>query len=1077
MFCKKKKFLKEDERRLLKDVWRVQNPDDREYSWRKRGNLQKASRIDLALTSAGLDQQVKYVCYLSSIKTDHRAIYLVVDTALFERGIGYWKFNNNLLSDEVFIEQMNKEIAKTITLCHGKTAKNTWETLKRRIKKNVKTYTQNRSSEEKLIVSMLSEKVNEYEAKLPLTKEEDEMLHQTQLDLDEKMLDRAKGMLFRSKVKWYEEGELNTKYFYSLEKARYNAKTCYKIFDTSGRELTQPKEILMEQRKFYKELYDIEKDVEFTLVNNYGIKVPNSIKEDQNIQLTIEDIGKALQKMNNNKTPGEDGLSADFYKCFWAQLKDAFYSMIIECYEEEELSTSLKKGILNLIPKANKDARYIKNLRPITLLNTDYKIIEKAIANKILPALAHIIHRDQRGFMKDRRISVNIRKMLDIIHQADQQDLEAVVLSLDFVKCFDKCSFSILFGSLDFFGFGSLIQEWTKILYKDFTVKVQNNGYFSENILIKKGVHQGGCCSSLYFLIIADILVLALRSNDQIEGITIQDIRNLLNQFADDMDIFSLCKEESLKQIFSELDKFRKQSGFTVSYEKTTLYRIGSLRHSNSSMYDMTQFAWSNQDITVLGVSIAHEDITLKNYNTILDKVKTTLSSWNTRHLSLIGKVQVVNTLVASLFVHKMMVLPIIPVSIIKKVDNMIREFLWNGKKAKIAYKTLQNPKKSGGLNLVHLENKDKSLKATWPQILVSEPEYAKMVYGIMRCQVLGEDIWRCTIHPKDVKSMKFKSDFWKDVLTSWSEYNSCYQQRIENQIIWFNSRIKIGGKPILWNDVCLRGLKFVYQLYDGQKLKSSAAMYQEYGLTTLRYNGLISAIPEEWKNFFRQNELCTLFPLPPHNYDRVVYVYGTGVSKMVYNTIAEDAMVIHNKYLKWLQELGTNFCEGIYQFGLEHLNIYKVTNEAKYRSFQYRLLQRGLVTNIQLYKWKITTTELCSFCSEEKETIIHLMYHCKIVQELWGKIIKMLQEKFSNQVMDISPTAIIFNKVFKQVNHVGNFVCLIAKQYIYSQKCLGGQPNYPVLVQRLRSLQAIERYIAIKNGKLRKHEKKWANF
>ena len=74
------------------------------------------------------------------------------------------------------------------------------------------------------------------------------------------------------------------------------------------------------------------------------------------------------------------------------------------------------------------------------------------------------------------------------MHQTEEQDLEAVVLSLDFVKCFDKCSFSILHGSLDFFGFGKIVKEWTKILYEDFSVEIQNNGYFSQNIPIHKGV-------------------------------------------------------------------------------------------------------------------------------------------------------------------------------------------------------------------------------------------------------------------------------------------------------------------------------------------------------------------------------------------------------------------------------------------------------------------------------------------------------------------------------------------------------------------------------------------------------------
>ena len=94
------------------------------------------------------------------------------------------------------------------------------------------------------------------------------------------------------------------------------------------------------------------------------------------------------------------------------------------------------------------------------------------------PALDQIINKDQRGFMKNRRISVNIRKMLDIMHMAEVKDMEAVILSLDFVKCFDKCSFSILHGSLDFFGFGKIVKDWTKILYTDFSVKIQNDGHF-----------------------------------------------------------------------------------------------------------------------------------------------------------------------------------------------------------------------------------------------------------------------------------------------------------------------------------------------------------------------------------------------------------------------------------------------------------------------------------------------------------------------------------------------------------------------------------------------------------------------
>ena len=508
----------------LRDIWRVHNPERKEFSWIKGKTYPiKASRIDFALVSGGLDQMAGATYYIPSIKTDHRALYLCLQLEKFERGVGFWKLNTTLLQEINYVNMMNKEIEQTIRSSSHKTPKEVWGILKRRIKLSTKRYAKNKAQKDRLIIGNLSEKVNDYESRLPLAQEENTLYEKTKQDLEDKVMERTQGIMFRSKAKWYEEGEKNTKYFFALEKAKYNAKTCYKILK-NGQELMDPKLILQEQRDYYQELYREDPDVNFDLVNTSGINVPERIREEQEKQITLGDLEGAMKRMNNNKTPGEDGIPVDFYKVFWTKIKECYYKAILQIYEDRKLHSTASKGVLNLIPKAGKDTRLIKNLRPITLLNTDYKIIEKAIADKMIPALETIIHTDQRGFMKNRRISVNIRKMLDIMHEADKQDLEAVVLSLDFVKCFDKCSFKILHGSLDFFKFGQIVKDWTGILYDNFTVKIQNNGHFSDSIPILKGVHQGGCCSSIYFLVIAEILAMSLRENQEIEGIMSKEI-------------------------------------------------------------------------------------------------------------------------------------------------------------------------------------------------------------------------------------------------------------------------------------------------------------------------------------------------------------------------------------------------------------------------------------------------------------------------------------------------------------------------------------------------------------------------
>ena len=1060
----------------LDDIWRTRNPEKKEFSWWKKGSYpMKTSRIDFALVAKGLDQYIELVQYLSSLFTDHRAVYMVVELLPFQRGTGYWKFNSSLLQEKQFLDTMNQEIDSCIVSTSNKDYVERWEIIKRRIKNCAVKYSKNKTSEDKLIISQLSEKVNEYESNLPLNKSEDKLLEETKAELEEKTLDRIKGVMFRSKAKWYEEGEKNTKYFYALEKARYNAKTCYKIINDDQEEILDPYKILEEQRNFYSKLYEKDENVNFTMVNTHGLKVPLEIEKKQSIQITEEDLAYSIKTMKNKKTPGKDGIPVDFYKVFWTKLKPIFYNMMIENYTKGILHQTAREGILNLIPKANKDTRFIKNLRPITLLNTDYKIIEKAVANKMSTALEHIIHKDQRGFMKDRRISVNIRKMLDIIHTAEKEDLEAVVLSLDFVKCFDKCSFSILHGSLEYFGFGTIVKNWTKILYKEFSVKIQNNGHFSQKIEINKGVHQGGCCSSIYFLVIAEILAISLRQNQHIEGITIAEIRNLLNQFADDMDIFSMNSQNSLKQIFEELERFKYQSGFTLSYEKTTMYRIGSLRHSNAQLYDMNQVTWSKEDINVLGVTIAHEDLVDKNYSDIIQKTRSICNSWCHRGLSLIGKVEVINTLVASLFVYKMMVLPTIPDKVVKNIENTIRDFIWGGKKAKIALKILQNPKDQGGINLVDLKKKDTALKATWPTILKQEKDYAILAYKSMKCQGLKDNIWRCNLHPQDVAKLQIKNPFWEDVLRSWCEYNYYNNFRIENQVIWYNSRIRIQNKQFYWKDIHSKGLLYVHQLYSGMEMKSPEAVMQEFGLSQLRYNSLRSALPKEWKDFFTTTPVATMFPLPPHNYDICLLGMGRSTSNKVYQFLRDDAMLIHNKYMKWRIELGENFCEGLCDFASKHKDIYKLTNVPKYRSFQYRLLQRGLVTNVHMYKWGMIDTQLCSFCNTETESMLHLFVTCTQVQNLWQHLQEFLQERFNIIYITLEPENIILNQIVKKKTSVANFICLITKQFIYRQRCMKGELHFPILKSIIRSVENTEKYIAIKQEKLNLHEKKWA--
>ena len=205
----------------------------------------------------------------------------------FERGTGYWKFNNSLLQKQEYLDEMNGVIDQAKLEFEGKNPAQKWELIKKRIKEQTIEYSKQMISENKLIISELSEKLNDYESRLPLNKEETRLMVDTKSDLEEKLMECIKGVMFRSKAKWYEEGEKSSKYFFALEKAKYNAKTCFSLIKENGEEVTNPQEILEEQREFYKKLYEEDKEVKFELRNTSTIKVPPPVVNIQEEQINL----------------------------------------------------------------------------------------------------------------------------------------------------------------------------------------------------------------------------------------------------------------------------------------------------------------------------------------------------------------------------------------------------------------------------------------------------------------------------------------------------------------------------------------------------------------------------------------------------------------------------------------------------------------------------------------------------------------------------------------------------------------------------------------------------------------------
>ena len=275
-----------------------------------------------------------------------------------------------------------------------------------------KTYVYSDSSNTVETLELISDKINELE-------------HQ-----------KVYSSMFRSRSNWTKHREKMSKYYFALEKRNYVNKTMFAVFTDDGTLCTNQMQILKEQEKCYKDLYTTNQSVHFDVVNQTGTMLSNEQKKWLDEEIKKEEIYTAAKQMKKGKVAGCDGLPIEWYLHFWDDISDILWEMYQEVMDLGILGLTARRGVISLLPKKSKDARYIKNLRSLTQLNTDYKILVKTMALRMKKVLPDIIDTTQCGFMEGRQIQNCLRRTIDVIAHINHTRTKAVVVSIDFLLQF-----------------------------------------------------------------------------------------------------------------------------------------------------------------------------------------------------------------------------------------------------------------------------------------------------------------------------------------------------------------------------------------------------------------------------------------------------------------------------------------------------------------------------------------------------------------------------------------------------------------------------------------------------------------
>lgn len=1079
----------------LVDPFREFHDYTKKYTWRKPNPLKQA-RLDFFLISENFMSSTHNIEILPGYRSDHSIVVLSILLNEFKKGKGLWKFNNSLLKDREYVETIQKCIQKVkeqymvpvYNLDYIETRNCNdlqltisdqlfFETLLIEIRGKTISYAAYKKKQKDQREKQLEKEIKNLEESdtlnLPL-------LEEKKTELQTLRKEKIQGIMVRARLRWAEAGEKPTKYFCALESRNYTNKTIPKVLTDDGVFITKQDDILNEIKQFYADLYKHREINDLNINEILNMDHPTLSEEEKNElegEIKEQEVAFVLGKMKNNKSPGSDGFSAEFFKFFYPDLKFFIVNAINEGYRSGILSVTQRQGLITCIPKGEKSRHFIKNWRPITLLNVIYKIASGCIAERIKLKLTKLISHDQTGFISGRYIGENTRFIYDILKYVDDEDIPGLLLIVDFEKAFDSISWDFIEKVLHIFNFGNSMKTWINTFYNGITSSVIQNGFLSDFFPVQRGCRQGDPLSPYIFLLCAEILSLMIKSNTNLKGINIGGIEYTLSQYADDTTILLDGSERSLTEALDTLNMFAQMSGLKMNSSKTKAVWIGSRKFCGETFNHRFKLDWTEDNFTILGINFSCnlDNMLDINYKDKISQIENELKQWSKRILTPFGRITILKTLIISKLNHLFIALPNPSMDTINKLQKKFFNFIWQSGTDRVKREVLMQDYEYGGLKMINLRNYIIALKSTWiRRLIVHDTKYKTLFES--KYASLDLLLKRGTEFIKRIRSNN-TNPFWKDVLEAWIEViKNTKISDVEDILsvnIWDNSNILINNEPIFYQRWFEKNICFIRDLIseDGSFL-SFEHFVRKFDMNTnyLDYFGIISSV----RNYIRMSNIrLTSIPLSncylPLSIKEIMKQKKG--SKNIYNLINEKIIILKSQR-KWNE---------IFNRELNWKSIYSIPakscNNTKLHWFQYRVLHRILATNDFLYKIRIKDNNLCTFCNVHSETLVHLFWSCRIVFDFWDRIEKWINEKV-NGSFSIIMFSVFFGISYNQeCNKPFNYIIILTKYYIYKCRINKKPLNFNIWKFEIKNALVTEKMIAIKNYRYAKFQKYWGKW
>ena len=1076
----------------LVDAFRERWPTKKRYTWRVKNPSLKQARLDFFLVSASINEKIVACDIKPGYRTDHSMIELDMIIVDQTKGRGLYKFNVSLLKDREYVRMVKRTIMRSVLQyalpvyersyleaafennallnMHYRISDTLlYETIMLNIRTETITYSINKKKQMQLEERRILQEIGRLEVRCSEQPGNSivEQLAMKHKELEEVRKPLVDGLIVRSRAKWYELAEKSSQYFLNLEKRNYTSRIIPALKNKFGVGVTDQNAILSILEEHFKSVFsnhNSAEDPNYFVTSLNLLKVNEQEATELGKSVTLDEISLALKNMKNNKSPGSDGFPPEFFKYFWIELKYFVFRMFQECFENKRLPSTLQDGIITLLPKGNKPRDMINSYRPITLLNTCYKIIAGVIANRLKKIIPKLVSSCQTGFIKGRFIGENTRLMSDVAAYLKQTRQTALYVSLDMEGAFNSVSWSLIKAILNHQNFPEQIMTWFELLYEGSSARILYNGHLSGPILLKRSCRQGDPLSCYLFLLVMECLIRMIQINPQIKGVTINDLVSKVSCYCDD----TLCildgSVNSCRALFDDLGVFAKFSGLAPNIEKTQAMWIGLNAEEKVPICLDLQMQWVRR-MKVLGIVFENDDEAMcaNNFGIKYGEVQAAIKMWNKRYLTVYGKITVIKSLLLPKFTHLFAALRTPDAESIRRLKTTLFNFLWNGKQDRVSRKSVYMEPSMGGLGMPDLTTYIMALKLAWVRREITSTHMWTKLFAEMISR--GDFLWG-----KNEKSLKQVAQttanvFWREVIQAYGRFMTAF--RVDDTMdmsrcsIWYSDQTKFKNREIRdWRGKGLRTLNDL--LNENGALMTFTQLKNKFHLngTHLDYIGLKHSLPAPW---LRADKVKLPAPII-HPAVEFILSHQKG-SKYLYSVILNEDLTEHKH--KWEGTWGERYDDicwrDVYQ------NIFEATISSSYRALHYKIITRIHVTNELLFRMGITDSSGCTRCgSSVRDTLEHKFWLCPTVREFWKNIKSWLLRNriVTNWDQFTESTVLLGIANSSLVNHV--IIC--AKEMIRRRIVLSLQH----LLERLKKDKETEYYIAKINSTVDKHQRKW---